>query len=981
MVIRLHARGLLTACGLTLLVGLFAVTHGESRRGLYRLEIPLAPAVSTQMQVFWDQGAGHNEAASSWREVSATSDLQIVAFGLGAGPIHGIRLDPFLGPGRTLIGDAVVRDASGAIRLRLPVAELIARYQTSASAARADGSREVTTPPDADDPSVEWVLPVPTTLPIDAREFWILAGRPTVITLIAALLLFAVTLGSRAPAGHVATLAAAWPRTTFGLTTVALWLGSVTAIPLSTTTYLDASWQQTLVWSRLLDLQYGRDLIFTAGPWGWLFSLFYIDGLLEVKWAFEAFGKLGLAALLVWSTRDLPQPRRAWMLFALALLGGLQVDTWLVLLIALLGLSVLLPAHAPRWALLVTLLVFTFLARVKFTFTVLTVAVTGLGIIAALWRQDWRGALLRAAGYPLAFLGWWLAAGQNPIRIPRWLELSGEISRGYGGAMSMEPAPGVFPVGLLVAAAIAFWLWRAVRTAAPADRARAWPAAALAAGVGFVAWKHGFTRADGHVLGFFFIALFLAWIMPAYLRPTGGWRWLRLEAIAVLCLLGVWRADDTILAKTPAIFVGRIHAAGSALGHPAAYFAFWRDVTAGHERRHALPRVRAEVGDATIDFLNAEQGWLMLNGLAYSPRPIPQSYSAYTGELMSRNLGWFQREDRAPAYLLIDYLTIDGRYAAQDDALLLADLPRRYEPVLTERNLLLARRRAIQPPADNLPRKITSRGGLGFGENFAIPVLPAHALWLKLDPAPTGLGRLRAAAYKPPELRLVLRELDGHEHTYRLVPDAAREGFLIQPFLPDRPALEAFLDLDGPRRVTSFRVEFAAPDHSEFWRSLSYELSFVPHLPLGLGAEALHTLLVRSGVSTTAPARLDFPTPPEIFEIEGAAAILAHSPAELRFAATDSTRHFTGLAGLRPGAYTGDARTDGVTFRLVAETADGTSRDLWSRRLEPTTAPADRGGQPFAVEVPAGVTVRLLTEPGPNANWDWSYWSRLQFTP
>ena len=66
---------------------------------------------------------------------------------------------------------------------------------------------------------------------------------------------------------------------------------------------------------------------------------------------------------------------------------------------------------------------------------------------------------------------------------------------------------------------------------------------------------------------------------------------------------------------------------------------------------------------------------------------------------------------------------------------------------------------------------------------------------------------------------------------------------------------------------------------------------------------------------------------------------------------------------------------------LVAETADGTSRDLWYRRLEPTTAPADRGGQPFAVEVPAGVTVRLLTEPGPNANWDWSYWSRLQFTP
>jgi hypothetical protein len=127
---------------------------------------------------------------------------------------------------------------------------------------------------------------------------------------------------------------------------------------------------------------------------------------------------------------------------------------------------------------------------------------------------------------------------------------------------------------------------------------------------------------------------------------------------------------------------------------------------------------------------------------------------------MSRNLGWFQRDDRAPTYLLIDYLTIDGRYPAQDDALLVADLPLRYEPVLTERNLLLARRRATQPPANNLPREVVTRGGIKFGENIEVPPFNKHALWLKLDPAPTGLGRLRAALYKPPELRLVLREED-----------------------------------------------------------------------------------------------------------------------------------------------------------------------------------------------------------------------------
>ena len=659
------------------------------------------------------------------------------------------------------------------------------------------------------------------------------------------------------------------------------------------------------------------------------------------------------------------------LLATFALLGGLVLDVWIILLITFLGLSAVLPARAGWRAIVPTLLVFTFFAQVKFTLAVLTLAIVGLGSLASLWRRDWRRALLMPGIYVAAFLGWWLLAGQNPIRILRWASMSLEISGGYASAMGVDPSPSVLAAGVATLAGFGWYLWRQLVTTPAAERPDRWPVIALTAGVTFIAWKHGFTRADGHVMIFFFTVTLLIVMLPAYL-PTRSRIW-RVELIPLIALSGVWLADDTLLANATSILRGRLHATSQGLGRPQQFLAWWRSAAESEKERVALPAIREAVGSDTIDFINAEQGWLMLNDLAYHPRPVPQSYSVYTPELMSRNLGWLQRDDRAAEYLLFNYATIDGRYAAQDDALLIADLPRRYEPVARERNLLLARRRDEQPPADGLRRELLTRANVAFGAPITLPTDRLEAMWLKLFPVPSGLGRLRAAAYKPPELYLIVREINGHETRHRLVPAAAAEGFVVQPYLPDLDSLEAFLRQEAPRQVESVRVEHPAGE-GEYWSDLVYELATVPAVRLN---ELKPTDLVRRGIANVPALELNLPVPAEFFSVDGAPALLAHSPGRVRFAASEKARSLTGRFGLREGSYTQGARTDGVTFAV--RSADG--EQLWSRRLEPVASAGDRGPQTFTVTIPAGTAVELTTEPGSNADWDWSYWSRLEFTP
>jgi hypothetical protein len=200
-----------------------------------------------------------------------------------------------------------------------------------------------------------------------------------------------------------------------------------------------------------------------------------------------------------------------------------------------------------------------------------------------------------------------------------------------------------------------------------------------------------------------------------------------------------------------------------------------------------MPRTREAVGGGSLDMLGDEQGLVLLNGLRYRPRPAFQSYFAYTPYLLHRNAEVLAGED-APDFLLVKLDPIDGRLPASEDSLALREAIERYEPVLVERTCLLMRRKA--PRASARRSSLLATGEYRWGETIAVPDSP-DGVWAEIEVRPTAFGRLIGFLYKPPTVTL-LQDLGAERpRGFRLVPQVAREGFLLAPFVDDADSMAA----------------------------------------------------------------------------------------------------------------------------------------------------------------------------------------------
>lgn len=742
---------------------------------------------------------------------------------------------------------------------------------------------------------------------------------------------------------------------------------------------LDASWQEFLIHAHAQGWQAGREIVFTWGPWGFLNTHFHLgdaDAVARLVW--ETVGKLLLACGLVALTQRVGAWRQTAFIGASVLCAWLFADTIYYVFISLAIVAGLIPATASRRILWLLPPALAFLACLKFTYTLLALGGVGLATAAALARREYRAAALIAAGFGAAFVLAWIAAGQHPDHLLPYFRRSLELSSGYADAMGMDETWSVFlcGAGLLVAAAsFVLHFWRT-----HADRILATATTLYLGAAWFIVWKASFTRADGHVFGFFLYTLLLAPVLPRLCFPERRWHWFDLAPVAAL--VGIGLTEPGLLARLPGIAVARIVANARELPRLARLPAAWDLALVRAKEATRLPAVQAAVGRGSVDVFNYEQGAALLNDLRYTPRPVFQGYSAYTPRLAWRNLRFYQ-SSQAPDFILWKHQTIDGRFPTLDDAALVAELPRAYAPVLDEGDFLVLRKqRPLAAP--RLTRQLLVERGLAFGEELALPVDRGHPLWLQVTLPLSKLGRLRAFLYKPPLANLVTTDERGQSTTWRLLPQVAADGFLLQPLLETQGDFAAYLRGQGARWLRSLRLE-PAPGHQEFWSAIwdrpSIRLYSLPEI--ALAPEPPYAALTTAGVVNFTPESVAAAFPAELFTNAAGRVMFFHAPAELLAAPPPGSTLFTGTFGLRDGAHEGDARTDGVDFIVEAVQPDGLRHVLWHRYLDPLNHAADRGPQTFRVVVPgeAGIRIALRADPGPagDTRWDWSYVGRLRF--
>jgi hypothetical protein len=581
---------------------------------------------------------------------------------------------------------------------------------------------------------------------------------------------------------------------------------------------LDGSWQWALDFAIAHKMQFGRDLVFTYGPYADITSLLYNPATRVLTMSAVAL----IAAAFALPLAALARPAALLCTAAvLPLVYSNDAFAFVLPLPALLLCAKAARGHAPRllpFAVLLQAPAIALLPLIKLSYLPVTligaVAIAGLLWLAARRRLAVGFGALVCLSVPAL----WCASGQMIGNVLPFFINGSVIIAGYGAALAFFGPFSEFAWALAIAGLIlALLVWGARGL----PRRAALLLVLAIAGMIFIALKAGFVRQDaGHApaaVGAAALALLVlsAWLpaLPASLAAFAG----------VLILTGPLNAFGGPGGLGPAItgLERELRGTRLLLFEPAEFAEAYKRAVAGIAHLPWHP-------PGTSDIYANLQSNLLASGLAWSPRPVFQSYSAYTPSLARMNAQHLTGAG-APDNVFFRPEPIDGHFPALEDgaswpALLSLYLPAGYEP---DKDLLWLKRDHAASIAAPGPAVMAGRARLD--QTISLPDAPA--LWATIDVTPSLAGRVAGILAKTPLLDLVVKLSNGESKDYGFVPGMGPAGFLISPLVMSSWDFIHLRQRRGgrypdPPRVVSFTLDAGAQSHWVWQRK--YRFSVAP---------------------------------------------------------------------------------------------------------------------------------------------------------
>jgi hypothetical protein len=369
---------------------------------------------------------------------------------------------------------------------------------------------------------------------------------------------------------------------------------------------------------------------------------------------------------------------------------------------------------------------------------------------------------------------------------------------------------------------------------------------------------------------------------------------------------------------------------------------------------------------------------VLAHDLDYRPRPIFQSYAAFTPALIERNYKHLISVD-GPDYILFAPRSIDGQLVALMDGKSWKALLTKYDVMtMLHQHLLLKRRsHSERVVVDGKSRETT----LTWGERLQIPQL-GPCLWAEVDIEPSLQGRLLSLVYQLPVIDIVLEMTRGKPRRRRFVPGMGKTGFLLNPMVE---TAATFANVCSPTsaglgpRVSGISFRTSSLGQFVFKPTIRVRLASlsIEGVPEPIAPELAQKLRwIRLGNELIGKGYRRCRFKPRWQDGN----IFAHAPCVLPLTVDDGASLDIAF-GIFETAWKQE-QTNGVGFEVRAQSGNQWNV-LASRELHPRQRPSDRAGGRFRIDVPAGTTQLLLvTEPLQDVRWDWSYWGPIsEVTP
>lgn len=307
----------------------------------------------------------------------------------------------------------------------------------------------------------------------------------------------------------------------------------------------------------------------------------------------------------------------------------------------------------------------------------------------------------------------------------------------------------------------------------------------------FLTFKHGFVRADGHERNFFPFVLALISVFILFVASRKEFLALVIGYGLVLALsvpVGIHYGREYQLPSPLVTLTGK-----KGLSNIIEMADFSRTQrmldlqSAANFRTNQLPEIwidEIRKYHWTVDVIPWELTYVFENHLTWDPEPTLQSFMVFTPALDEWSAQHFD-SNKGPDVLIVEFLAIDGRNLLLDAPAVTRSVLWNYEPYKedVDRNLFLLKRRP-NPVAKDLVA-LTQRE-IRAGAWIDVPDSD-RAVFADLKLSLSFFGRIVKTLYRIPEVDVALVYQSGREQSYRITPGTARDGLLLN-YLPTIPS-------------------------------------------------------------------------------------------------------------------------------------------------------------------------------------------------
>jgi hypothetical protein len=203
------------------------------------------------------------------------------------------------------------------------------------------------------------------------------------------------------------------------------------------------------------------------------------------------------------------------------------------------------------------------------------------------------------------------------------------------------------------------------------------------------------------------------------------------------------------------------------------------------------------IGNSSVDIIPHQID--LLYDRNYTPRPVIQSYAAYTGKLDRLNSNNLKAE-----YIMFSVSAIDGRYPWFDESRTKLALYEQYSPVLFKEGWILLKRR--EEPLSCSEKDISSVS-VRPDKKVQIPE-SAGLVYADIRLGYSFKGYLRKFLYQPPVPQIDFHLKDGSAMSFRAIRPIISDHVLVSRFIDN--ADDAFLFFSGNfqslRKVDKIRL-------------------------------------------------------------------------------------------------------------------------------------------------------------------------------